>query len=120
MKLVLALLIIAELVKTVELKEKILKTETFYTTIFFISELLCDASINYEKFSSYLAVDRRAKCAAIYQTLLRREKQFFGAQDSLIYDLASILYSLQKLPFSKSSGDEVEIFQNLYMIECCM
>lgn len=57
--------------------------------------------------NDYVAVDRRAKCFAVYQALLRREKQFFGAADTLIYDRASILYSLRKLSFPRASGDEV-------------
>ncbi|EJD73546.1 CBR-PPW-2 protein, partial [Loa loa] len=56
--------------------------------------------------NDYLTVDRKTKCLTVYQTLLKREKQFFGAVDSLIYDRASILYSLRKLSFPKASGDE--------------
>ncbi|KAL3998991.1 Piwi domain family protein [Acanthocheilonema viteae] len=58
--------------------------------------------------NDYLTVDRKTKCMVIYQILLKREEQFFGTLDSLIYDRASTLYSLRKLPFSKCSGDEKE------------
>ncbi|OZC06093.1 hypothetical protein X798_06925 [Onchocerca flexuosa] len=56
--------------------------------------------------NDYLSVDRKTKCLAIYQTLLKQQKQFFGDMYSLIYDRASILYSLRKLPISEASGDQ--------------
>ncbi|CAG9536663.1 unnamed protein product [Cercopithifilaria johnstoni] len=60
--------------------------------------------------NDYLTVDRKTRCLIIYQALLKREKQFFGAMDSLIYDRASILYSLRKLPFQMAGDEQRETF----------
>lgn len=68
-------------------------------------------------FSSYVAVERKNKCTAIYLLLLRRERNFFGPVDSLVYDRAAMLYSLRKLPIEAGPGDgEV----GLYVLARCV
>uniref|UniRef100_A0A0R3S760 BAH domain-containing protein n=1 Tax=Elaeophora elaphi TaxID=1147741 RepID=A0A0R3S760_9BILA len=65
--------------------------------------------------NDYVTVDRKTKCLAVYEVLLKREKEFFGNVDSLIYDRASILYSLRKLPFSRGGGDADELRETFFI-----
>uniref|UniRef100_A0A915PVY4 Piwi domain-containing protein n=1 Tax=Setaria digitata TaxID=48799 RepID=A0A915PVY4_9BILA len=60
-------------------------------------------------------LDRKTKCLAVYQTLLKREKQFFGTLDSLVYDRATILYSLRKLPIPGVAKDKTD--QSVFFLE---
>ncbi|VDK18047.1 unnamed protein product [Anisakis simplex] len=58
----------------------------------------------------YVSIERKNKCVAIFVRVVNREKAFFGKMDGLVYDRASILYSLDVLDVKADESDSCKMF----------
>nr|AEF32757.1 WAGO-1 [Ascaris suum] len=53
------------------------------------------------------SIERKNRCVAVFLRLLEREEAFFGKRESVVYDRASILYTLDRLQIE---NDETKTF----------
>lgn len=66
---------------------------------------------------SYVSIERKNKCVAVYLRLLEQERGFFGDKSSYVYDRASILYALDKL---KIDEGEVSFQDPHFVLQICV
>uniref|UniRef100_A0A914XCR4 Uncharacterized protein n=1 Tax=Plectus sambesii TaxID=2011161 RepID=A0A914XCR4_9BILA len=59
--------------------------------------------------NDYLREERRKNCYKVWQYIVQRESAFFGDPYTLYYDRAATLYSLTKLAFKESSGQQFTV-----------
>uniref|UniRef100_A0A0N5ATH7 PAZ domain-containing protein n=1 Tax=Syphacia muris TaxID=451379 RepID=A0A0N5ATH7_9BILA len=69
----------------------------------------------------YQTVERKNKCVMVFETLLQKERAFFGNAMSYVYDMASIVFSLNKLKIDgekKFSIERGSLPEGLFPLDC--